>query len=303
MDRIDGLRLFIRLAERGSFSAAARDLKIKQSTASKWVTELEADLGASLVQRTTRSIHITEAGKRLLTRARDVLAAYDDLGREFEDKAPELRGRIRLSVPVVFGRLFVVPALAEFLTRHPEVRAEVALEDRYVNLVEHGFDLAVRVGIPADTGSPGRKLADSRRVLVASPAYLEEHPTPKAPEDLRHHECLVHGEMDTTMIWRFGRAGSADVPVDVRGRFAANSSEAVLVMARRGFGIALLADWLVMDDVKAKGLVPLLSGFITPPAPIYALRPPAKQAPRVVRALTEHLARSLEARYRDAMAS
>jgi len=296
MDRIEGLRLFTRLAERRSFSAAARDLKIKQSTASKWVAELESELGATLVQRTTRSVHITEAGHRLLARARDVLAAYDEMAGEFEERTPELRGRIRLSIPVVFGRLFVIPALAEFLARHEQVQVEVSFNDRYVNLVEEGFDLAVRVGVPADTGARGRKLADSRRVLVASPAYLKQRGTPRAPKDLEDHECLVHGDANSAMIWRFGREGSGDVPVTVRARFAANNSEAVLLMARRGFGVALLADWLLDEDLKKRRLVSLLEGYAAPAAPIYALSPPGNYGSRTLRALTDALAKALPPR-------
>lgn len=293
MDRINALRLFTRLAERGSFSAAAKDLKIKQSTASKWVAELESDFGSSLVQRTTRSVQVTDAEHRLLVRAREVLAAFDEMKGELEQRSPEPSGRIRLSIPVVFGRLFVVPAVAEFLRRHERVHAEILFNDRYVNLVEEGFDLAVRVGIPTDTSARGRKLADSRRVLVASPAYLKAHGKPKVPKDLKQHECLVHGEANAAMLWRFGRDGDTDVPVPVRGRVAANNSEAVLLVARRGLGIALLADWLVEGDLKRGRLVVLLDDFSAPPAPIYALTPPGRFASPTIGALTKHLALSL----------
>jgi DNA-binding transcriptional LysR family regulator len=293
MDRLDALRLFSRLAERGSFSAAARDLKVKQSTASKWVAELEAELGASLVERTTRSVRITEAGQRLLGHARGVLAAFDDLSADFEERAVHPRGAVRLSIPVVFGRLFVMPALGEFLQRHPQVRAEVVMSDRYVNLIEEGFDLSVRVGVPVDSSAKARKLADSRRLLVAAPAYLRAHGSPRVPADLRAHECLVHGDGNAAAVWRFGKESRKNPPIAVGGRFAANNSEAVAAMARQGLGIALLADWLVFDDVKRGRLVPLLDGFAAPPAPILALSPPGRFASTTVRALTEHLAAAL----------
>lgn len=296
MDRLDAMRLFTRLAERGSFSAAARDLKIKQSTASKWVAELEAELGANLVERTTRSVRITEDGQRLLARARDVLAAFDELSAEFEERSPEPRGRVRVSIPVVFGRLFVVPAVGDFLDRHPEVSVELVMNDRYVNLVDEGFDLALRVGVPTDTSARGRKLAESRRVLVAAPAYLRGRPRPKAPDDLRHHECLVHGDASSSAVWRFGRHPARSVPVPVRGRFAANNSEAVLLMARQGLGVALLADWLVSEDLEHGRLVPLLDRFATPPAPVFALSPPGRFSSSTVRALTEHLATAIASR-------
>lgn len=242
MDRIAALRLFARLAERGSFSAAARDLAIKQSTASKWVAELEAELGVALVERTTRSVRITDDGQRLLARAGAVLGAFDELEADFAERSPTPRGRVRVSIPVVFGRLFVVPALASFLDRHAEVSVELVMGDRYVNLVDEGFDLAIRVGVPVDTSARGRRIAETRRVLVASPDYLERHPPPVSPRDLSEHECLVHGDGGATGVWRFGDAGAArrrgargeGLRVPVRGRFAANNSEAVAHMARHG---------------------------------------------------------------------
>jgi DNA-binding transcriptional LysR family regulator len=182
MDRIDAMRLFVRLAERGTFSAAAKDLKIKQSTASKWVAGLEAQLDVALVERTTRSLHLTDAGRRFLTHSAQVLAAFDEMTRELREQTPEPSGRVRLSVPVVFGRLFVVPPVAEFLHKHPKVDVELRFDDRYVNLVDERFDLAVRVGVPTDTSARGRKLADGRRHLVASSAYLNAHGRPQAPK-------------------------------------------------------------------------------------------------------------------------
>lgn len=295
MDRIDALRLFARLAEQGSFSAAARQLKVKQSTASKWIAELEAELATSLVQRTTRSVHLTDAGRRLLARAQVILSAFDDMTGEFSDRAPEPNGRVRVSAPVVFGRLFVVPAVADFLAQHHQVQIELVLGDRYVNLIEEGFDLAVRVGVPTDTSARGRKLADSRRVLVAAPDYVTSRGQPRLPKDLEDHECLVHGDGNAAMVWRFGRARGADVPVRVHGRLAVNHSEAVLAMARRGLGIALLADWLVQADLDDGRLIPLLEEFTTPPAPIYVLSPPGMFTPAAVRALIEHLVAAMAA--------
>lgn len=298
MDRIDAMRLFVRLAERQSFSAAARDLKIKQSTASKWVAELERQLGVSLLERTTRSLHFTDAGRRFLERSGEVLASFDDLAQELREQSPEPRGRVRVSIPVVFGRLFVLGPIVEFLRAHPQVEAELVQSDRYVNLVEEGFDLAVRVGVPADTSARGRKLADSHRCLVAAPAYLKAHGRPRRPAELKKHQCLLHGDMAAGAIWRFGRGRGPAVPVPVRGRLAASSSEAVLEMARQGLGIALLADWLVEHDVKTRRLVPLLKGFVAPPATIYVLTPPGRYLPVAVRALIDHLAAAIAAQLR-----
>lgn len=293
MDRLDALRLFCRVAARGSFSAAAGDMKVKQSTASKWIAELELQLGASLFQRTTRSVQITDAGRRLLTRAGDVLAAFDDMTAEFAADNPEPTGSVRMSVPEVFGRRFVVPVVADFVLAHPRVRVELVFNDRYVNLVDEGFDLAVRVGVPVDTSARGRKLAESRRVLVASPDYVQRLGTPATPKALAQHQCLVHGQTAPSMVWRFRRGRGAETVVSVSGSVAANNSEAVLQLALRGLGVALLADWLVGDALRQGTLVALLTSYAVPPAPVYVLLPPGRFPSTTVRALSEQLAASV----------
>jgi len=290
------MRLFVRLAERKSFSAAARDLRVKQSTASKWVAELEADLRVALVERTTRSVQLTEAGRRFLACAEDVLRAIDSVTLELQERSPEVSGRVRLSVPVVFGRLFVVPAIIPFLRAHPKVAVDIVFDDRYVNLVEDGFDLAIRVGVPRDTSARGRKLAVSSRILVASPEYLQEHGKPTCPRDLKDHECIAHRDEHVPTTWRFQRAGDAEIPVTVGGRLVANNSEAVLAMAQAGLGLVLLAEWLVEPDLRRNTLVPLLEDYSTPPAPVYALTTPGRYTPAAVRTLLEHLVISLGAR-------
>lgn len=295
MDRIEAMRLFQRLAERGNFSAAARDLKIKQSTASKWLAELEAELGVTLIERTTRALHLTEGGKKVLAQSSQLVAAFDALSREMKEQRAEPSGRLRISLPVVFGRLFVVGPIGTFLRRHKQLDVEILFSDRYTNLVDEGFDLAVRVGVPTDTSARGRKLGDSRRWLVASPGYVKAHGRPRAPSELKNHECLIHGDAGSTTMWRFGRAAGATQPVRVHGRIAANNSEAVLQLCRSGLGIALLADWLVAEDLARKRLLPLLRGYDAPPAPIYALTPPGRYPQLAVRMLIDHLAVELAA--------
>lgn len=293
MDRLDAMRLFLRIAERGSFSAAARDMKIKQSTASKWVAALELELGVGLLERTTRALQLTDAGRTFSSHGRDVLAGFDALTHALAEQSPEPTGRIRMTVPVVFGRLFVVDAVAVFLREYPKVSVELSFDDRYLSLVDDGFDLAIRVGVPTDTSSRMRKLGESRRIVVASPEYLAARGRPRAPKDLAQHECLVHGDVSAPTIWRFAGAGGKDVPVKVGGRVAANNSEAVLALARGGFGIALLADWLVSADVRSKSLTPLLAAYEAPAAPILALTPPSRHVSPAVRLLTDKIAASL----------
>jgi DNA-binding transcriptional LysR family regulator len=290
------MRLFHRLAAQGSFSAAARDLKIKQSTASKWVAELEGELGVRLVDRTTRALRLTEAGRRFLSRSAEVLAAFDATVGDLADNWSALAGRVRISVPVVFGRVFVVPVLAEFLRKHPAVAAELAFNDRYVRLVDEGFDMAVRVGVPTDSSARGRKVADGKRRVVAAPSYLESRGWPRSPSDLAAHDCVVHEQAGQPTIWRFGRAGEASVPVSVAGRISASNSEAALAFVRAGLGIALLADWLVADDVAQGRVVSLLDEHSTPPAPVFVLMPEGRHPTALVRALGAALSKGIAAR-------
>ena len=286
------MRAFVRLVEVGRFSAVAEELRIKQSTVSKWMASLEEELGVQLIERTTRALHVTDAGQTLYRRAMTVLDAYDDAVAAVQENDPEPRGRIRLSLPVVFGQRFVVPQVAKFLRRHKEVELEMVFSDRYVSLVEEGLDMAVRVGIQMDSTLRVHKLGESRRRLVASPGYLQAHGTPNTPQELQQHQCLSHSALSSGTIWSFSAKGKTHRH-SVRGRVAANLSEATLSLARSGLGICLLASWLVDGDIRAGRLVPLLSDYEPPKALICALTPPGRHVPARVRSLIAHLRRGL----------
>jgi len=292
MDRLTALEAFVRVVELGSFSAVASELRVKQSTVSKWIAALEQELDCQLVARTTRSLRVTDAGASLLGRAKDILAAYEDATAELQSSQPEPRGRIRVSAPVVFGRLFVLPHLSKFMRRYRDIEIDLVFNDRYVNLVEEGFDVGVRVGLPRDTSFVARTLGRTRRFLVASPGYLQRRGSPAAPADLREHDCLVHTGLTTGDTWIFERKGQS-LRAPVRGRFAANNSEALLAMARGGLGIALLASWLVQPDLRAGRLVDVLSDYQLPDASIQALTPPGRRTHPRVRAFIDFLAAAL----------
>lgn len=296
MDRLDAMHLFVRLVELKSFSAAARELRIKQPTASKWLAALEHELGVTLMERTTRTKRLTEDGETFYRRAKELLAAYENTTAELQKRAPVPSGRIRVSVPVVFGRLFVMPEAARFMQSFRQVELELVFNDRYINLVEEGFDLAVRVGLPADTNLKARVLGHTPRSLVASPAYLEERGRPKGPDDLRSHDCLLHSELSAGAVWVF-RRGSEELRARVRGRMSANNSEALLHMAREGLGVALLASWLVEEDLAARRLVALLPEYGLPRASIQVLMSPAAATQPRVRAFVDFLANALVPRF------
>ncbi|MEM9191403.1 MAG: LysR family transcriptional regulator [Myxococcota bacterium] len=288
MDRITVLRAFVRLVEKRSFTAVADELRVKQSTVSKWLGRLEDDLGVQLLDRTTRSQRVTEAGQRFYDHANIVLNSYDNAVADLRQADPTLRGRIRMSLPVVFGRRFVVPQVTTFLQEHPHVELELIFSDRYVRIVEEGYDLALRVGIPVDSTLRAHPLGGSGRRLVASPTYLARHPMPNTPQDLEAHQCLVHTELSTRAAWSFTRDGKTH-RVSVGGRISANHSEASLVMAKAGLGVCLLASWLVDEDIASGSLVQLLADYEPPGARIQAITPPGRHVPPRVRALIEHL--------------
>jgi len=287
MDRIEVLRAYTRLVEQGSFSAVARELRVTQSTVSKWLSALESELDTQLIERTTRAMHVTDAGRRFHLRALAVLEAYDSALDSVHEDPSALRGRIRISVPEVFGRLHVVPHVARFVQRHPGIAVDLMFADRYVNLVEEGFDLAIRIGRSADSMLRAQALGSTDRCVVASPGYVRRRGAPSTPDDLYSHDCLSHSSV-LGNTWSFTRGGRTN-RVPVRGRITANNSEATLALARRGLGIGLLARWLTEPDVRAGRLVPLLEDYVTPTAKIRALTPPGRHGTPRVRAMIEHL--------------
>ncbi len=293
MDRITALQAFVRVVDKGSFTAASAELRVKQSTVSKWLAALEEELGVRLLDRTTRSQRVTEAGLIFYDHAQGVIAAFDAGVAEVRRTAPTLRGRIRMSLPVVFGTRFIVPTLSKFARQHQEIELDLVFNDRYVSLIEEGFDLAIRVGLAVDSTLRSHALGTSPRRLVASPQYLRRHGFPENLRALEQHQCLVHTELGVHTVWNFANSGRTH-RVSVRGRISANNSEATLTMARRGMGICLLASWLVDKDLRAGRLLQLLEDFEPPPARVRALTPPGKHVAPRVRALIAHLRENLD---------
>lgn len=282
------LRAFVRLVEVGSFTAVGRELRVKQSTVSKWIAALEDEVGSPLVDRTTRAVRITDGGVRFYEGARRVLESYDAALASAGRDARGVRGRVRISLPVVFGSRFVVPALAELLEAHPGLSLDLRFDDAYVNLVDDGIDLAVRIGASLDSSATRTVLGESARRLVASPTYLARAGTPLRPTDLAEHQCLLHTDVEARTLWSFARDGQAE-RVSVGGRVASNHSETTRALALAGHGVCLLADWLVDTDLARGALVQLLPEYDAPAAPIHALTPPGRRPATRVKAIVDHL--------------
>lgn len=296
MDRLLAIEAFVRLVELDSFSAVAAELRVAQPTISKWIAALEEEVGAPLMERTTRHKRLTEAGALLYEQGRAMLGAWDEATAQIALRGQQLRGRLRVSLPVVFGARYLVPVIAALSEAHPALEIEASLSDRYTNLIEEGIDVAIRVGRPADSTLRAITLAATPRRLVAAPAYIAARGAPLTPADLAHHDCLLHAGLSVGDVWSFTRDGVAH-SAPVRGRLAINHSAALLELALRGLGVALLADWLVADALRSGALIALLPGYALPSAPIQALLPPGHLThPRVrlfIDAARDHLRASL----------
>jgi DNA-binding transcriptional LysR family regulator len=292
-DRLQELAVFIRAADGGSFSRAARELGLSQPSVSRIVGELEARLGVTLLLRTTRRITLTQAGELFLDRAREILAGLE----EAEDAArglDSLRGLIRLALPVIYGTREVVPRLAEFLAIHPQLRVEMAVSDERQDLIAEGADVAIRVGKLEDSVFGARKLGSLERLVVASPAYLKARGQPRTPADLIAHDCIVGPRAFSSAGWTF-RKGDSVISVEVSGRVYTDSGPGLFASVMAGLGVAIVSTAMCAAEVKAKQLVPLLRDYILDPIDVHAVFPGGPRPSAKVRAFVDFLAERLKA--------
>jgi DNA-binding transcriptional LysR family regulator len=290
MDRLAAIEAFVRVAECGSFSQAAERLHASKSVVSRQVSALEAELGARLLHRTTRALTLTEAGRSYFERATRILADLAEANASVGELQAAPRGRLRVSAPMSFGYLHLAPAVPDFLARHPDVELEMIMNDRFVDLVDEGFDMAVRIGTLADSSLVAKKLAPMRRTVCAAPAYLQRRGTPASPDDLKAHECLCYGNVGVAQDWRFVRPDGRAWPVEVHGRLHANNGDALRAAALRGFGLAVLPSFLVGRDFQSGALVSLLEPFLPHDSAVYAVFPHARHLSPKVRAFVDFLA-------------
>jgi DNA-binding transcriptional LysR family regulator len=289
VDRYQALRVFSQVVESGSFSAAAAKLGLSTTAASRHVAELEAHLQTRLLNRTTRRVSLTESGRAFYERAVQLIADLEEAEQEASRAAVVPRGTIKLTSSVNFGVRHVAPAIAAFLAAHPGVRFDVALSDRIVDLVEEGFDLAVRIGAPGSDNVVARKLGETRLVACASPGYLEAHGAPQVPEDLARHNCFTYEYVTPRNLWRFRDASGAERTARVSGRLHSNNGDLLAEAAAQGAGIVFEPAFIVGPDVRAGRLVPLLQEFVAPPMPIYAVYPSRKHLSAKVRLFVDFL--------------
>jgi DNA-binding transcriptional LysR family regulator len=285
MDRLAADRMFAAVVEAGSFAGAAQRLGTSSGQASKLVSRLEAELGVRLLHRTTRALSPTEAGQAYHTRLRGLLEEFDALDREVRDRSGVPRGTVRLTAPLSFGTLRLAPILTSFAQANPQIALHVSLGDRLVNLVEEGFDLAVRVGRVPDSSLVARKLGEAQVVAVASPGYLDGRGAPEQPAALAGHDCIIDTNRRDPTRWVFSRGQV----VTVSGRLVANNPTLGLLMAEAGLGIAYLPDFVAADSLAVGRVVRVLEGQEDDPLPIHALTPSGRHLAAKVRALIDSL--------------
>lgn len=300
MDRLTAMQTFVRVVESGSFSAVARESQATQSAVSKQVAALERALGARLLSRTTRSLALTEEGERYFEQARRLVAEIAEAESSLRQGEQQLTGWLRVAASVGFGRLKLLPLVKSFLAAHPAVKIDLRLNDGFINLVEQGIDVAVRIGELSDSSLVARRISTSKRVLVASRQYLRSLPRgvkpPRMPEDLRRLNCIVYTELATQNAWSFTAGAGAPaeigttVTVQAQGNLQTNSSEVVRAAVLSGMGVGFSPTWLFEEELARSDVQVLLPEWPALPIPVHLISPSQRRHSAKVKAFADHFA-------------
>jgi len=293
MDRIEAMQAFVAVAELNGFAPAARRLKLSPSAVTRLIAALEQRLNARLLQRTTRSVALTDVGARYLERAKRILADIDEAEHAAEGERMRPAGRLVVSAPVGFGRLHVSPVMSAYLKRHGEVTGELRLEDRIINLVEDGVDLAVRIGELSDSTLVARQVGTMRRIVVASPAYLKTRGEPKRPQDISSHSTIQFGATAGLSDWRFAEDGR-EVRVNIAPRFLTNSADAAIQYAVAGGGLTRVLAYQAADALTRGRLKIVLQKFELPAFPVSIVYPTSRLLSAKVRTFIDLVAETAD---------
>ena len=289
MDRLDAMRLFVRVAELGSFSAVAQQLGVARSVVTRQIAALETHLGVKLMARSTRRLALTSAGSAYLEKCRVILNLVEAAEADVAEESLTPRGNIRISLPLSFGLKRLAPLLLDFSQRYPEVALDMDYSDRRVNLIEEGIDLSIRITRRLEPGDVARKIGVGHMLAVASPEYLARHGRPQHPSELAHHECLGYTAGGAGQNWQFMVDGQlASFPV--RSRINANNGEVLTEAAAQGLGITLQPDFIADSFLAAGRVEAILTDFPVPELGIYAMLPSNRHVPHRVRVLMDFLA-------------
>lgn len=289
MDKLDAMNAFARVVSAGSYAEAARRIGLTRSAVSKAVTELEQLLGVRLLDRTTRRVTATEAGRAYYERVVGILADVETTESAVSRLHDEPKGLLKINAPMSFGTLYLGPAIAEFMVAYADLRIELTLNDRFIDPIEEGVDVTVRIGALPDSSLIARKLAPARRVLVASPEYLRSHGTPETTDDLAHHRVLNFGHSHAMQRFELTRRGET-LSVPVTSRLCSNNGDVLRAAALHGNGIALLPTFLIGSDIAAKKLAVVLPDYEPTALNIYAVYAPNRYLAAKTRVFIDFLA-------------
>ena len=289
MDRLATLEIFVKVVELGSFTDAAQALGISKSHCSKQVRRLEDRLQARLVNRTTRQVSATGEGRAFYERCVRLMEELEEAERAVGQMRDRPTGTLRVSLPLSFGVRYIGPAMTRFMRRYPELGVEMHLNDRKVDIIEEGFDMAIRVGTLADSSMIARKLAVVRNVLCAAPGYLAEHGTPTVPGDLREHSCLMYHLLSTGSTWHFRDASGDEEMIRVEGRLRSDNGDTLVQAALAGLGVLYTPDFFLAEHIRQGRLVPLLPEWSFSHMAAWALYPHTRHLSARVRLFIDHL--------------
>jgi len=293
MDRLTAMRTYRAVVEAGGFSAAARRLGLSKAAVSKQVAELEAHFGTALLHRTTRRLNATDAGRRYFENCVRLLDELNEVETEVRNSQAEPSGRLRISAPINFGNAVLGPVICAIAQRYPKLEIQVELSDRFVDLIEEGFDVALRIrtNLP-DSSLIARRLCKITRSVCAAPSYLKRMGTPKTPADLKNHACLIYTLSTSPFDWKFS-AGNKIVSVRVNGSIQSNNGQFLMSFLRAGMGIVLLPDFTVGDDIRSGRLKRVLENYPVEPHDLYVVYPANRHQSPKLRAFMDMAAQHL----------
>jgi len=287
MDRLGAMETFVYVVETGSFSAAARRLNIGQPAVSKTIAQLESRLAVRLLLRSTRGLTPTEAGLAFFERARRAIEEADEADNAARGSAGGLSGNLRICAPVTFGRLHIVPRLGPFLEQNPALDIDLMLDDRNVNLVEEGVDIALRMGVLNDSGLTARKIAECRRMVLGTPAYFEKHGEPTCPTDLRKHQAILY-TLGGGTSWQFEKAGE-EQSVNISGRIRVNAAEGLREAVLAHQGLTLASQWMFAPELADGSVREVMTHWTLPNLDLWAVFPTGRMASAKARAFLEYV--------------
>ena len=292
MDRMSAMETFVRVVDAGSFSGAAKQLRLGQPAVSKTIAQLEERLGVRLLLRSSHGLTPTEPGRSFYERAKRSIEEADEAEIAARGAAATLSGRLRISAAVTFARLNVVPRLPAFLAEHPALDIDILLDDRNIDLIEAGIDIALRMGQLSDSSLTARKIGESRRRVIGSPAYFETKGIPQGPADLVDHQAVVYDQGGGGTAWTF-RRGTSEASVTVDGRLRVSAAEGVRAGVFAGLGLAVASEWMFAPELKSGAVRSVLDDWLLPAVDLWAVFPTGRQASAKARAFASFVEKEL----------